>query len=165
MAFILDASAILNNPSFYFGKGKYFISPSVLLEIKEEKAKILTNDAIRRGVLEVKEPSLEFVEKVVKKAAELGEELSKADIDTLALAMEKGDELVTDDYGIQNAAEFLGIRYLGALFEKIHRKIRWSLRCSKCGRRYDKGKVCRICGGKLLRKALSKESEDFLSKQ
>lgn len=163
MAYVLDASAILNDPSFYFGIGEYIMCPSALSEIKENKARILVDEALGRGVLKAKEPSSDAVEKVRRKAGELGENLSKADIDTLALALDTGKELVTDDYGMQNAAGFLGIKYSGAFFGEIREKIVWSLKCSKCGRRQDTGKVCGVCGGKLVRKALRKEPENFPS--
>lgn len=162
MAYVLDASAILNDPSFYFGSGLFLMCPSALSEIKEERARLLVDDAVRRGALEIKGPAPRFVREVQKKAKELGENLSSADIDTLALALGEGKELITDDYGMQNTAEFLGIKYAGALFGKISRKIVWSLRCSKCGRNFGEGKVCKFCGGLLVRKALRKEPENLL---
>lgn len=46
--------------------------------------------------------------------------LSHADIEAIALALPKSATLVTDDYAMQNVAEYLGIKWLSV----HHRGIR-----------------------------------------
>lgn len=62
--------------------------------------------------IKVLEPEAEFVGKVEAAAekADLDRKLSKTDKKLLALALQTGDVLLTDDYAIQKLAKIMGIR-------------------------------------------------------
>ncbi len=117
-----------------------------------------------KGDLTVRVPSLRargMVEEASLKAGESGY-LSWADREVLALALDlklDGSEpiIVSDDYAVQNLAEYLQIHH-GSLanFGIVHR-FQWIMYCPACHRRYQPPeKQCRVCGTDLKRKILSK---------
>jgi len=59
--------------------------------------------------------------------------LSSVDFELLALAIEKGAVLVTDDYRLQNLCELGGISWSSVTTEGIRSMWSWQLRCSGCG--------------------------------
>jgi len=80
----------------------------VIDEIKTKKHR----ERLEFREIKILEPEEVFVCKVedgVKKAG-LGEKLSKTDKKLLALALQTGDILLTDDYAIQKLAKIMGIR-------------------------------------------------------
>jgi len=78
--------------------------------------------------------------------------LSKVDIDVLALTYHLKAILLTDDYSMQNVAKEMGIEYKGVLQEGIKEKFHWKYRCKSCGRYFDEYvEVCPICGGEIKR--------------
>ncbi len=117
-----------------------------------------------KGDLTVRPPSLRAREKVEEATHLAGESgyLSNADRQVLALAVDlKADSLdpviVSDDYAVQNLAEYLQINH-GSLanFGIVH-KFQWMMYCPACHRRYKPPeKKCRVCGTDLRRKVLSK---------
>jgi endoribonuclease Nob1 len=117
-----------------------------------------------KGVLTVRPPSANALEKVESVASTTGEKgyVSTADREVVALALDLKDSglepiIVSDDYAVQNLAEHLNLGY-GALanFGIVH-KFEWIMYCPACHRRYKPpAKNCRICGTVLRRKVLSK---------
>jgi len=106
---VLDASAILNSFPFTFDKKlRYFTVPSVMNEFKDFRSKAIADSGLERGLLSVSTPSENALRKVGPLAKGFG--LSQADVDVLALAFEKKEELWTDDHGIQKAAKRLGVK-------------------------------------------------------
>ena len=117
-----------------------------------------------KGNLTVRSPTARargLVEDAASKAGETGY-LSEADREVLALALDlKSDGLdpvvVSDDYAVQNLAEYLRLGH-GSLanFGIVH-KFQWIMYCPACHRRYKPPeKKCRVCGSDLRRKVLSK---------
>ena len=107
---VLDASAILNAFPFHFeSEIKYLTVPEVVRELKDSRSRAIAEAGVQAGILLVTSPSEEFVEKVKKIGKRFG--LSITDVKALALALEKEEEIWTDDYGIQKVAKRLGVRY------------------------------------------------------
>lgn len=82
-----------------------------------------------------------------KKGGEDGR-LSVADVDVLAVALETGGELVTDDYTIQNLARRLAVPIRSMMEAGIVVEYRFIPRCIGCRRIFDappKGD-CPVCG-------------------
>jgi len=80
----------------------------VIDEVKTKKHR----ERLEFREIKILEPEEEFVREV-KDAAEkagLGEKLSKTDKKLLALALQTGDVLLTDDYAIQKLAKIMGIK-------------------------------------------------------
>ncbi|MEW5759686.1 MAG: DNA-binding protein [Candidatus Thermoplasmatota archaeon] len=152
MKFVLDASALLSGMEFS-GEHEYYITPSIENEVRKgfvgRKLEYLKSCGLK-----VISPKKKYIEEIKNKAMETKDiiNLSKADIEILALAKQLMVTLITDDYSIQNLASFLKIKYMKASQEGIKEEIIWSYRCSSCRKFYDVGySECQICGGKIKR--------------
>jgi len=120
------------------------------------------------GKLKIQNPTPHSLKEVSDKASTLGDKfaLSKADASVLALALDllkegKNPIIVSDDYAVQNVAEGLGIAYQSLATLGIRQKFDWTFYCPACFRRYPGAgdlEVCQVCGTKLKRKPLRKES-------
>lgn len=76
--------------------------------------------------------------------------LSPTDRDLLALALELGATLVTDDYSIQNLGRLLGVPFEPVLTPGIKETWTWSYRCTGCGRTWPEWhEECPTCGSPL----------------
>ncbi len=109
MTFVLDASAFFAAGEAVlagFGPGdRLLTTPSVLAEVRDAAARCRLELALERG-LAVLEPSAAAFGAVDAGAVASGDaaRLSGTDRDLLALALEHGGTLVTDDFALQNAA-------------------------------------------------------------
>ena len=75
--------------------------------------------------------------------------LSEADRSLLALALDLGATLVSDDYTVLDLALRLGIPTQTVNQDGPTGTLDWQPRCSGCGRTFDampKGEECLICG-------------------
>jgi UPF0271 protein len=118
--------------------------------------------------MRIQNPTRESLKEVSDKAGTLGDRLalSKADASVLALSLDLRREgkipiIVSDDYAVQNVAEGVGIAYQSLATLGIRQKFDWTFYCPACFRRYPgagKFEVCPVCGTKLKRKPLRKES-------
>ncbi|MFB6158039.1 MAG: NOB1 family endonuclease [Candidatus Nanohalobium sp.] len=127
-AVVVDANVIIHSRAQYPFR-KAVIPPSVRAEIKSEIAKM-------KGLklnLEVMQPSDESRKRVRKKAEEINSPTSEEDGDALALAIDRGLTLVTDDRALQNLALHMGVDFQGFNTEKVETKRRWRQVCSNCG--------------------------------
>lgn len=123
--------------------------------------------ALEAGKITIHAPSTAALEAVEEASRRVGDiaVLSRADRDVLAVALDLSrssfsPRLVSDDYAIQNVAEFLGIKYVPLTTFGIRYRFRWILYCPACKRRYapdTKQAVCSVCGTELKRKVLRKK--------
>jgi len=155
MIAVLDTSAILSG-KFYFGATERVLTaPSVIREFSEGGHSWRLMQYTMEAGMEVIAPSRKSIKKVRAAAEHTGdlEELSEADIEVMALAMDFEDVvLFTDDYAMQNVSLHLGISYEGILQEGIKEKFYWRYRCSSCGKFVEAGtKICPVCGGNIKR--------------
>jgi UPF0271 protein len=125
-------------------------TPGVIEEVKDPESRLFLEGLISAGKVKVVLPSNESIETVkeaAKKTGELGE-LSKADIEVLALAYEVNGVLLTDDYNLQNIARTLGIEFK-TLKRGIKKVIHWNYVCIGCGKKFNEmppGGICPDCG-------------------
>ena len=145
--FILDSSAL------YYGKDlppdhELVISPGVASELErhgmEDRLGLLLATRVR-----VLSPSKASLARVIEASGNSGDSrrLSSTDKEILALALDIGYELVTDDYSIQNVAAILGIPCMGLDQKGISRVISWESRCVGCGKRFPAAiEECDVCG-------------------
>lgn len=150
MKLVLDTSAILSGLSF---EGAIYVTSSVLRE-----ARNLGMDPRMESLVESKarilEPRERDLKRVVDAARKTGDEanLSRTDLEVLALALQLGAAVVSDDYSIQNVATKLGLRYRPATLPGIRERRDWTFRCRGCGRFFDgKTDVCPVCGSRVRR--------------
>jgi len=148
-------NAVLDT-SFFFGdfpaEGDTCTVPSVVDELKDIRAKGNLEKWRARG-LRVQSPTEESKKRVVSAAGTTKDitVLSGTDRDLLALALDLGASLYTDDFAIQNVALVLGVKTVPILQRKA-RRIHWKYRCSGCGRYADHDGECPVCGAAIKRK-------------
>lgn len=149
MPYVLDATAIRAGLTTQ-DRSIWFTTPSVLDEIKKGRVSRDLELAVEISIT-VKAPGADALAKVREAAAQTGDvgRLSGTDTELLALALELGATLVSDDYSVQNVATVLKIPYetqLGGIRKVIH----WTYRCKGCGKYYDEMQPdCPICGAEV----------------
>lgn len=141
---------------FFFGEfpaeGETYTVPSVVGELKDIRAKGNFEKWCARG-LRVQSPTEESRKKVIS-AARTSKDvtvISGTDGDLLALALDLGAELHTDDFAIQNVALVLDVKTVPILQRKA-RRVHWKYRCSGCGRYTEQDGECPVCGAPVKRK-------------
>lgn len=146
---VLDAS-------FFFGdfpvKGDVFTVPLAVDELRDIRAKGNFEKWCARG-LRVQTPTEESGKRVIS-AATITKDvtvISGTDRDLLALALDLGADLYTDDFAIQNVALVLGVKTVPILQRKA-RRVHWKYRCSGCGRYAEQDGECPVCGAAVKRK-------------
>ncbi|MDY6774439.1 MAG: PIN domain-containing protein, partial [Candidatus Nanohaloarchaea archaeon] len=92
---VLDANVFIHYTGLNLGFEKAVTVPAVEEELESEEAR----KRYELSGVDIYRPGEEELERVREKAEELGEELSEADVQVLALARERGSPVVTDDYG------------------------------------------------------------------
>jgi UPF0271 protein len=151
MKFILDASAFLSGKDFPANLELY-TTPSVIEELKFRRMQKKIGNLIDTGALTIVSPKKESIETVTKQASETGDihRLSRPDIEILALALELGGNIITDDYSIQNVATELNVKYLPMVQKGIAKIIDWVCKCKGCKRVWNvMYENCPICGSKI----------------
>ncbi len=101
------------------------------------------------NVMDCSKESLSKVSEAAKKTGDLGR-LSPVDLTVLALALDVGGTVWSDDYSIQNVAAAMGIGYRAVGMAGIKKKAKWHYRCVGCGKWYgEKLPDCPICGSEM----------------
>jgi UPF0271 protein len=138
--YVLDTSVL------YYGKDlpqgfECVITPGVVRELDKEgmsaRLELLMATRVR-----VSSPS----ERSLRKTGD-SRRLSEADKELLALALDLGYELITDDYSIQNLARAMGIPARGFDQKGIAEVFVWQAKCKGCGKLFPADvRVCDVCG-------------------
>lgn len=149
---VLDASAFFAAGEALLaglGTDTLLTTPSVVAEVRDAAARCRLDLALERG-LAVLEPSAAALGAVASGAVASGDadRLSPADRDLLALALERGATLVTDDFALQNVARRLGIGCRPIAQRKAVSRRR-GYRCGGCGRFGDGPGECPVCGAAI----------------
>lgn len=154
--YVLDTSSLL---VLHVPRGSITCN-HVLMEVRNKRIKDIVTGLVEGGVLRVAEPSVGYIRMASEVCRELGEfsELSTADVHVIALAVmlrDSGEEVavLTDDFSIQNILRYLGIDY-SVIRRGIKKGIKWVVRCSSCGMRFNEMPsegVCSRCGGRVVR--------------
>jgi len=158
MKIVVDASAIFAGftPE---GSNEYITTIDSISEIKSKKFR----DTIERTLIfiEIKEPSQEFLDKVIAKSKETGDfyQLSENDLKLLALSMQEGAVLLTNDLSMQNIAHALGIKFIEFNSKNIKDFIIWKYRCTGCKKVYNNFiEICPNCGNQVKKFPVKKNS-------
>ncbi|MCJ7463977.1 MAG: nucleic acid-binding protein [Thermoplasmata archaeon] len=145
--YVLDTSVL------YYGKDlpqgfECVITPGVVRELDKEgmsaRLELLMATRVR-----VSSPSERSLRKVSEESEKTGDSrrLSEADKELLALALDLGYELITDDYSIQNLARAMGIPARGFDQKGIAEVFVWQAKCKGCGKLFPADvRVCDVCG-------------------
>lgn len=148
MKSVLDASSFFSSLPF---EGELYTTPAVVAELRDLRSKSRCDLLIGEG-LRVWDPDpgvLPLVREAARKTGEAGV-LSETDIGLLALAVQLGAAIRTDDYALQNVARVMGIP-VSPIQQKGARNIRWRYRCRGCRRYYPSPGQCPVCGAAVER--------------
>ena len=154
--FVLDSSAILSGKSF---DGILMTVSGVVDEIQLGGARERLELMLETG-LAVSEPNDDALKKTRDAARATGdlEQLSRVDIELLALALERGATLLTDDFGMQNVATKIGVQYAPIMTDGITHIINWHYKCDGCKKTFDEEPAeCPVCGSPVSRKRKTRE--------
>ena len=145
--YVLDTSVL------YYGKDlptgfELVITPGVARELSREgmsqRLELLMATRVR-----VSSPSEKSLRRVKEESEMTGDSrrLSDTDKELLALALDLGYELMTDDYSIQNVARSMGIPVRGMDQKGIAEIFEWQAKCKGCGKLFPADvRVCDVCG-------------------
>lgn len=145
--YVLDTSVL------YYGKDlptgfELVITPGVAHELSREgmsqRLELLMATRVR-----VSSPSEKSLRRVKEESEMTGDSrrLSDTDKELLALALDLGYELMTDDYSIQNVAKSMGIPVRGMDQKGIAEIFEWQAKCKGCGKLFPADvRVCDVCG-------------------
>lgn len=164
MLYLLDASAVLNEPNFEFEKeNEYITTPEIMNEFKTLEAKHLIENALYHNLLKIQPTASEYELEIKALVKEKGfSKLSKPDLSILSLALEfhkkkpkKKFTVLTDDYSIQNFLLMLKIPFSAVIQGKVTQILSFELKCSGCEKKYPitkKDRKCDFCGTFLRKK-------------
>lgn len=149
---------IIDTSAFFLSiplNGRLMTVSRVVNELKDLRGKARLDVLISRGLI-VTDPGRDSITAVIDASEKSGDKtvLSETDIDVLALAYEMRGKLFTDDYALQNTARHMGVS-ICPILQKNSVKKKWRLRCSGCGKYYERmpeGSVCDVCGSPVKRK-------------
>lgn len=144
---VLDTNALFYGKDFPEGY-ELVISPRVVRELEREgmteRLEMLLATRVR-----VSSPGRRSSERVARAAEESGDvmNLSDTDLEILALALELGYELRSDDYAVQNVASIIGVPCRGIDQAGIKSVWAWEAKCTGCGKVFSaRQKECDVCG-------------------
>lgn len=150
-ALVLDASAVLSGKRPE-SDARFYAPQAVVDEFEREDRDRRALAYLRDAGMRVRRPSEDARDRVAEAASETGDNarLSAADRDVLALALDVGGAVATDDYSIQNVAEVLEVGYRTVNQDGIEEVWTWMERCVACGRTVNEDvDVCPVCGSDL----------------
>ncbi len=155
--YVPDTSAILTGKIDILSM-KCIVPSGVIKEIRKGKMGRLMDHEM--CVIQITDPKNKFLDVVRSAARETGDlpYLSQTDMDIIAVALEIGGIIISDDYSLQNVSSKLKIEFQGCGLECIKSRISWGYVCKGCGAKYEeKLESCRICGHKITRYPLNEE--------
>ena len=150
----MDATAFYAGIPFS-SQTTHYVTTLVFDEIKHIKK---NHDALQILIdsnrLLVRQPQVDFQERVVKCAQKTGDihSLSKQDISCIALSLELNTELISDDFAVLNVSNKLGINTIPLMTNGIKVVGKWIFYCPACKKDFSDEKNCLLCGNKLKKK-------------
>ncbi|PSH00923.1 MAG: hypothetical protein BRC30_00945 [Nanohaloarchaea archaeon SW_7_46_7] len=144
---VIDANVLMHGRRNYnFTKASTV--PQVMDELESEESR-LKADTLE---LDVRKPSEDSIEQVKDKADDIYAKVSKADKALLALALDTGEKLITDDKDLQNLASHLDVNFEAFMGGEIDEQLEWKKVCFNCGEEVSSPPCPRCGSGKVRRK-------------
>ena len=144
---VLDSSALFSMEQL--PEEESCCPPGVITELRRYKDHRLDLWGDLLHVSECTRESVRKVEEAARKSGDLGR-LSPVDITVLALAVDVGGTVMTDDYSIQNTARIMGIPYKAVGQTGITKVEKWNYQCIGCQKWYkEQMEECPICGSPM----------------
>ena len=147
MVIVLDSSALFSMENL--PDGDCVCPLGVIRELKKynDRRIDLWGDLLR--VSECSDESLEKVKEEAKRSGDLGR-LSPVDMTVIALGLDLGGTVLSDDFSIQNVCTRLGIPYKPVGTKGIKKVEKWNYQCIGCKKWYkEKMDECPICGSPM----------------
>lgn len=144
---IMDTSAFFTMD--WIPEEDFLCPPGIVEELQkfDDPRLALWDDRLR--VSDCTRPSLERVKEEARMTGDLGR-LSPVDLTVLALALDTGGTIMTDDYSIQNVARSMGMPYRAVGTAGITGKYKWNYKCTGCGKWFkERSDECPICGSPM----------------
>jgi len=144
---VLDSSALFSMEQL--PEEESVCPPGVVDELTKYKDNRLSlwGDLLR--VSDCTQASVKKVTEVARKSGDLGR-LSPVDITVLALGVDTGGTVLSDDYSIQNVARLMGMPCRSIGTEGIKKVEKWNYQCIGCKKWYkEKMPDCPICGSQM----------------
>lgn len=148
MRYVLDTSVLLTGRQY---EGELYTTPGVRRELRRHGSSEET-EAFLDLKVRLASPDPASLAAVDAEADRSGDavRLSPTDRGLLAVALELGASIVTDDYSIQNVASRLGVPYERIEQRGITETVRWRYRCTGCRRFLEEWRpVCPVCGARV----------------
>lgn len=145
MAYIIDANVILHGRGEI--NGELITVPQVYGEVKSQMGQF----KLQNMELSQREPASKQIEEVKKLSKEINSPTSDTDEKLVALALDLGECLMTDDRALQNLALHLDAVFEGFLDDPVREKREWKMVCQNCGREVE-GDKCECGSSSILRK-------------
>ena len=161
---ILDASAFYAGVPFG-SPDVYHTTPAVYEEIEHIKGRQKAVRALAdAGKLAIMSPDPVRVDSAREAARKTGDlpSLSVQDLSVLALAIQTGRPIITDDYAVSNVAKMLDIAVFSVMTWGIRTVGTWVYRCPACNKPRRPAKSCPVCGATLRRKLHRKKTTSVL---
>jgi len=153
LRFVLDTSALIGGIPLSDLHGELFTVEEVLEEARSVISRSRLEAGLSSGLLKVSSPSAGSLRRVKRACGRTGNVISETDAKLLALALDLGAVLLTDDYSLQNAAAILGVEARPVVTEGIREVRLWESFCPACGRAFGPGRrQCPVCGSPLSRR-------------
>ena len=147
MVLILDSSALFSMEDL--PPGDIAVPQGVVDELRRYKDPRVDRWGDLLRVSECTQRSVSMVNRTATKSGDAGR-LSDVDISVIALAIDLGGIVLTDDFSIQNVCSIMKIEYRSVATEGIKKVERWNYRCNGCGKWYkEKTDDCPICGSSM----------------
>jgi UPF0271 protein len=157
---IYDASAFYAGVPFASSEEGYTTS-LVFDEIRHIKQSHGALDTLLdTGRLRVLDADSEKTDLVVEHAKKTGDfqKMSEADISAVALALQLGGQLITDDFAVSNLAKNMGLDAMPIMTRGIKKVGKWIYYCPACKKVISATQTCPVCGSNLKRKLFQGES-------
>lgn len=158
---VLDSSALFSMEQL--PQEEFCCPPGVVRELERynDPRLALWGDLLR--VSDCTEASVAKVREAASKTGDIGR-LSPVDITVLALALDVGGTVLTDDYSIQNTARVMRIPYKAVGQNGITKVEKWNYRCTGCRKWFkEKSEECPICGSPMRAYRKRRSREDALA--
>lgn len=146
MVLVLDTSALFSMEDL---PEDSVCPPGVIRELEKHDDGRL---ALWGDLLRVSDCSKESLRRVTETAERSGDSgrLSPTDASVIALALDLGGTVLSDDYSIQNVCAILGIEHRAVGTAGITKVAKWNYRCVGCGKWYKTQMPdCPVCGSAL----------------
>ena len=125
------------------------VPPGVVCELEKYNDRRLERWGDLLRVSECTQASVEKVKMIALKSGDAGR-LSDVDISVIALAVDLGGTVMTDDFSIQNVCTLMNIEYRSVGTAGIKKTVKWNYRCTGCGRWYkERQDDCPVCGSSM----------------